>query len=98
MFRKLFLSIILIFCALEILAQPKAPDFSSDPKIFAQQIKDFFLQDNHPEIKDVMEQFQDYWVKENVFSPTEQTKIIEHAKFLQKQKTKVWPEFYSYIK
>jgi hypothetical protein len=80
-----------------LFAQKTVP-FSNDPKTFASQLKDFFSQDNHPEVKQVMDDFQQLWVKENAFNPSEQAKIIQNAKFMQDQKLKVWPDFISYIK
>jgi hypothetical protein len=96
---KVRIFILFIFCGLStwVMAQ-KTVEFSKDPKIFATQLKEFFAQDNHPEVKQVMDDFLELWGKNNAFTPSEQAKIIDHALFMQKQKLKVYPDFLTYIR
>jgi len=79
MIRKgLLVSCLILVWGTHSLAQ-KVPDFSLDGKVFQTQLKAFFLQDNHPEIKPLMDQFEEMWVKNNLYSTSEQNKIINLA-------------------
>jgi len=97
MIKKGFLIIALFSCFSFSSKAQKKIEFSTDPKIFVTQIKDFFATDNHPEVQTVMDQFQELWVKNNAFTASEQSKIITQSKFMQDQKLRVWPDFISYI-
>jgi len=97
MIRKgLLVSCLILVWGTHSLAQ-KVPDFSLDGKVFQTQLKAFFLQDNHPEIKPLMDQFEEMWVKNNLYSTSEQNKIINLAIYMQQKKMKLWPDYYSYI-
>jgi len=98
MIRKGLLVLSFIIGLFSYASAQRVPEFSTDPKIFQTQLKAFFLQDNHPEIKPLMDEFEEMWVKKNLYTSSEQNKIISLVGYMKQSKMKLWPDYYSFIK
>lgn len=88
MFRRGMIILAIFFSAIAGLKAQKTTDLSTDPKLFPAQLKALFSQDNHPEVKALMDEFEEQWVKKNEYTASEQSIIINRAISMQQQKTR----------
>src|SRR5947207_5656155 len=96
MFKKQALSIFIfisLFC-LNVAAQGKK-EFSSDPKVFGEDIAAFFNDSRDPDAKKIMDKFSQYWLS-SAFTDQEKSATIETSNAMLKQKLRLKPDFMSY--
>ena len=99
--RRLILTfLIFLSCSLHTILHAQAPirkDFSTDPKAFGPEFKDFFKDVVSPTAQETAKAFMEQW-DQGLYNVDQQNKIIELANIMVKQRMKPAGDFENLLK